>query len=33
MMPTAAYGKLDDVEMHALWAYLTSLPPRPFGAR
>jgi mono/diheme cytochrome c family protein len=32
-MPTAAYGKLDDVEMHALWAYLTSLPPRPFGAR
>ncbi len=33
MMPTAAYGKLDDLEMHALWAYLASLPPRPFGAR
>lgn len=33
MMPTAAYGKLDDVEMHALWAYLSSLPARPFGAR
>ncbi len=33
MMPIAAYGKLDDVEMHALWAYLANLPPRPFGAR
>jgi mono/diheme cytochrome c family protein len=33
MMPIAAYGKLDDVEMHALWAYLASLPPRPFGGR
>ncbi|HTQ05972.1 MAG TPA: c-type cytochrome [Polyangiaceae bacterium] len=33
MMPFEAYGKLDDVEMHALWAYLESLPPRPFGSR
>jgi len=32
-MPTAAYRKLDDTEMHALWAYLTSLPPKPFGSR
>lgn len=33
MMPTAALAKLDDVEMHALFAYLASLPPRPFGGR
>jgi mono/diheme cytochrome c family protein len=33
MMPFAAYAKLDDTEMHALWAYLSSLPPRPFGGR
>jgi hypothetical protein len=33
MMPFAAYGKLDDVEMHALWAFLTSVPARPFGGR
>jgi mono/diheme cytochrome c family protein len=33
MMPIAALGKLDDTEMHALWAYLSSLPPRPFGGR
>ena len=33
MMPVATYRKLDDTEMHALWAYLASLPPRPFGGR
>ena len=33
MMPFDAYAKLDDTEMHALWAYLSSLPPRPFGGR
>jgi cytochrome c553 len=33
MMPISAFGKLDDLEMQALFAYLTSLPPRPFGAR
>lgn len=33
MMPFAAYAKLDDTEMRALWAYLSSLPPRPFGGR
>jgi hypothetical protein len=32
-MPIDAYGKLDDTEKHALWAYLQSLPPRPFGQR
>lgn len=32
-MPIEAYGRLDDTEMHALWAYLQSLPPKPFGAR
>jgi hypothetical protein len=32
-MPTEAYGKLDDVEMHALWTYLANLPSRAFGAR
>jgi mono/diheme cytochrome c family protein len=33
MMPVASFGKLDDVEMHALYAYLMSLPPRAFGQR
>jgi cytochrome c553 len=33
MMPVTAYGNLDDTEMHALWAYLSTLPPRPFGGR
>jgi mono/diheme cytochrome c family protein len=33
MMPIAAVAKLDDTEMHALWAYLSSLPPQPFGGR
>lgn len=33
MMPTEAFGKLDDTEKHALYAYLMSLPPKPFGNR
>ena len=32
-MPVDAYAKLDDVERHALWTYLTTVPPRPFGNR
>jgi len=33
MMPVSTLGKMDDTEMHALYAYLMSLPPRPFGGR
>lgn len=32
-MPVEAFGKMNDVERHAMWAYLQSLPPRPFGGR
>jgi hypothetical protein len=32
-MPYEAYGKLDDLEKHALWSYLRSVAPRPFGER
>jgi cytochrome c553 len=32
-MPIDAWKNLDDVEMHALWAYLEQLPARPFGQR
>jgi cytochrome c5 len=32
-MPFDATAKLDDTEKHALWAYLQTLPPRPFGQR
>jgi cytochrome c553 len=32
-MPLAAYSKLDDTERKALWAYIETLPPRPFGSR
>jgi hypothetical protein len=32
-MPIEAIAKMDDVERHALWAYLQSLPPTPFGQR
>lgn len=32
-MPIEAFGKLDAVEKRALFAYLSSLPPRPFGQR
>jgi hypothetical protein len=33
LMPTESWKNLDDVELTALWAYLTSLPPAPFGGR
>jgi len=33
MMPVAALAKLNDTEMHALYAYLASLSPLPFGGR
>lgn len=32
-MPVAAIGKMDETEKKALWAYLTSVPPKPFGER
>jgi hypothetical protein len=32
-MPIEAIANMDDVERHALWAYLQSLPPTPFGQR
>lgn len=32
-MPFESYGKLDQTEKHALWAYLTSLPPTELGNR
>ena len=32
-MPIEALSKLNDVEKHALWAYLRSVPPMPFGKR
>ncbi|HYO97466.1 MAG TPA: c-type cytochrome [Polyangiaceae bacterium] len=32
-MPLAALSNLDEVERQALWAHLSSLPPRPFGER
>jgi mono/diheme cytochrome c family protein len=32
-MPIEAFGKMNDVERHALWAYLESVPPAPFGGR
>ena len=32
-MPVDAYAKFDDTERHALWAFLQSVPPRPFGNR
>lgn len=32
-MPLDAVSRLDDIEKKALWAYLRSLPPRPFGGR
>jgi hypothetical protein len=33
MMPFESLAKLDDVEMHALWAGLRGLPPMPLGNR
>lgn len=32
-MPISAYSKLSEIEKKALWAYLESLPARPFGER
>jgi hypothetical protein len=32
-MPIEAIANMDDVERRALWAYLQSLPPTPFGQR
>jgi cytochrome c5 len=32
-MPIEAFGKLNDVEKRALWAYLESAPPVAFGGR
>jgi hypothetical protein len=32
-MPIEALQGLDDTERHALWAYLQSVPPTPFGQR
>jgi hypothetical protein len=32
-MPFQAFANLSELESHALWAYLESLPPRPFGER
>ena len=32
-MPIDAFGKYDDVEKRALFAYLMTLPPTPFGGR
>jgi cytochrome c553 len=32
-MPYEAFGKFDDIERRALWAFLKSLPPVPLGER
>jgi mono/diheme cytochrome c family protein len=32
-MPVESWRNFDDTEMHAIWAYLGTLPPRPFGGR
>lgn len=32
-MPLAALTAMDEIERKALWAYLRSLPPKPFGGR
>jgi hypothetical protein len=32
-MPYESFSKYDDVQKRALWAYLRSLPPTPFGQR
>jgi len=33
MMPVQAFGLFDETEMKALYSYLMSLPPTPFGGR
>jgi mono/diheme cytochrome c family protein len=32
-MPIEAFGKMNEVEKKALWAFLESVPPQPFGSR
>jgi cytochrome c5 len=32
-MPIESWSQFDDTEMHALWAYLRTLPPTPLGNR
>jgi hypothetical protein len=32
-MPWRVYGKIGDVELKAVWAYLRMLPPTPKGKR
>jgi cytochrome c553 len=32
-MPYASFAKFDDIERRALWSFLKSLPPMPFGSR
>jgi hypothetical protein len=32
-MPLDAYSKLEESEKHALWSYLQTVPPLPFGKR
>jgi len=32
-MPVESWRNFDDVEMHAIWAYLRALPPAAFGGR
>jgi len=32
-MPWRVYGKMSEVELKAVWAYLRTLPPTPKGKR
>ena len=32
-MPVNSWKNLDDTEMHALWAFLQTVPPTPLGQR
>jgi hypothetical protein len=32
-MPVESWKNMDDTELHALWAYLQTVPPTPFGKR
>jgi hypothetical protein len=32
-MPWQALGHFSDMELDALWAYLQTVPPRPYGRR
>ncbi|HEY8072620.1 MAG TPA: c-type cytochrome [Labilithrix sp.] len=33
LMPIEAFGQMSDLEKHAVWEYLRTLPPLPFGNR